>query len=39
MIGKVVEYFLDESPNPCSGDDGAQVMQLIDCFTTKKGDR
>jgi predicted dehydrogenase len=36
MIEKVVEYFLDEGPNPCSGGDGAIVMQLIDNFTTKK---
>jgi predicted dehydrogenase len=33
MIEKVVEYFLDEGPNPCSAEDGAKVMQLIDCFT------
>jgi predicted dehydrogenase len=35
MIEKVVEYFLDEAPNPCSGDEGAIVMQLIDRFTEK----
>ncbi len=35
MIEKVVEYFLDEGPNPCSGEEGAVVMNLIDEFTTK----
>ena len=33
MIEKVVEYFLDKSSNPCSGNDGAEVMRLIDAFT------
>jgi len=33
MIEKVVEYFLDKGPNPCSAEDGAEVMQLIDQFT------
>ena len=35
MIGKVVEYFLDEGPNPCSAEEGAKVMQLIDSFIGK----
>jgi len=35
MIEKVVEYFLDESPNPCSAEEGAEVMKLIDQFTAK----
>ena len=35
MIEKVVEYFLDEGPNPCSGEDGTVVMKLIDDITTK----
>lgn len=35
MIEKVVEYFLDEGPNPCSGNEGVKVMQLIDQFTVK----
>jgi predicted dehydrogenase len=35
MIEKVVEYFLGEGPNPCSGEDGVVVMQLIDDFTGK----
>jgi predicted dehydrogenase len=36
MIEKVVEYFLDEGPNPCSGEEGTTVMRLIDDFTTKQ---
>jgi predicted dehydrogenase len=35
MIEKVVEYFLDEGPNPCSGEEGAKVMQLMDQFISK----
>jgi predicted dehydrogenase len=35
MIEKVVEYFLDEGPNPCSGWDGVEVMKLLDAFTEK----
>ncbi len=35
MIEKVVEYFLDQSYNPCSAEDGAEVMRLIDRFTGK----
>ena len=35
MIEKVVEYFLGNGPNPCSGDEGVTVMQLIDSFTGK----
>ncbi len=33
MIAKVVEYFLDQSPNPCSGEVGMEVMKLIEEFT------
>ncbi len=33
MIEKVVEYFLDEGPNPSSAEDGAFVMQMIDQIT------
>lgn len=36
MIEKVVEYFLDEGPNPCTGEDGAEVMRLLDVFTQKQ---
>ncbi|HEY6504658.1 MAG TPA: Gfo/Idh/MocA family oxidoreductase [Chitinophagaceae bacterium] len=35
MIEKVVEYFLDEGANPCSGEEGVKVMRLIDQFTGK----
>lgn len=35
MIEKVVEYFLDEASNPCSAEEGAEVMKLIDQFTAK----
>jgi predicted dehydrogenase len=34
MIEKVVEYFLDRAPNPCTGETGLKVMELIDRFTT-----
>jgi predicted dehydrogenase len=33
MIEKVVEYFLGRGSNPCSGDEGAMVMKMIDQFT------
>jgi len=36
LIEKIVDYFLDEGPNPCSGDQGALVMQWIEGFTKKK---
>jgi predicted dehydrogenase len=32
MIQNVVNYFLDRGPNPCSGEEGVKVMQLIDTF-------
>jgi predicted dehydrogenase len=35
MIEKVVQYFLGQSSNPCSGDDGAEVMRLMDMMTAK----
>jgi predicted dehydrogenase len=35
MIEKVVEYFLDEAPNPCSAADGVAVMRLLDALTKK----
>jgi len=35
MIGKVVDYFLDEGPNPCSGEEGVLAMKLIDEFTKR----
>ncbi len=33
MIKKVVEYFLGQSPNPCSAEVGVEVMRLIEEFT------
>jgi len=33
LIQKIVDYFLDNGPNPCSAEDGAKVMQLLDDFT------
>ena len=33
MIEKVVKYFLNEGPNPCSGEEGVEVMELIDQMT------
>jgi predicted dehydrogenase len=35
MIEKVVDYFLNAGSNPCSGEEGATVMMLIDRFTQK----
>jgi predicted dehydrogenase len=35
MIENVVNYFLDEGPNPCSAEEGVEVMKLIDKFTSK----
>ena len=35
MIEQVVNYFLDEGPNPCSATEGVEVMKLIDQFTMK----
>ncbi|MBK5271445.1 MAG: Gfo/Idh/MocA family oxidoreductase [Bacteroidia bacterium] len=35
LIERVVEYFLGKGPNPCSGNEGVIIMQLIDKFTAK----
>lgn len=35
MIEQVVDYFLDQGPNPCSAREGVEVMKLIDQFTMK----
>ncbi|MGK2861935.1 MAG: Gfo/Idh/MocA family protein [Chitinophagaceae bacterium] len=35
MIEQVVNYFLDKGPNPCSAEEGVEVMKLIDHFTMK----
>ncbi len=32
MIEKTVQYFLDEAPNPCSGEEGAEVMRWMEEF-------
>ncbi len=34
MIETTVQYFLDESSNPCSGHQGAEVMRLLEAFVT-----
>ena len=36
MIDATVKYFLDESGNPCSGHEGAEVMRLIEAFVEKQ---
>lgn len=36
MINKVTEYFLNEGPNPCSAEDGVEVMRIIDVFSSGK---
>jgi predicted dehydrogenase len=36
MIEKTVNYFLDEGPNPCTGDEGAEVMRLMEAFAGKQ---
>ena len=36
MIEKVVEYFLDEVPNPCSAEEGVKVMEMMEGFTGNK---
>ncbi len=33
MIQKVVEYFREESANPCPGEEAIKVMNIIDAFT------
>ncbi len=35
MIEKVVDYFLDKGPNPCSAEDGVKVMEMVDEFVGK----
>lgn len=35
LIQKVVNYFLGKGPNPCTAEDGAIVMWLLDEFTKK----
>lgn len=33
MIEKVVEYFLDKGTNPCSGEEGVKVMEMMERMT------
>lgn len=35
MIEKVVEFFSGRGPNPCTGDEGVAVMEMIDALTGK----
>jgi predicted dehydrogenase len=35
MIQKVVEYFLGQSPNPCSASEGVHVMKMMDAIVSK----
>ncbi|MBA2500829.1 MAG: Gfo/Idh/MocA family oxidoreductase [Chitinophagaceae bacterium] len=35
MIEATVNYFLDKRENPCSGEDGAVVMWMMDAMTSK----
>lgn len=35
LIKTIVQYYLGKAENPCSGNDGAEVMKLIDAFTKK----
>lgn len=32
MIEQVVQYFLGNAANPCSGEDGVEVMRLMESF-------
>lgn len=36
MIEKVVEYFLDKAPNPCSAEDGVKVMEMMEGIIADK---
>lgn len=35
MIEKVVEYFLDKGPNPCSAEEGVKVMEMMERMTAE----
>jgi predicted dehydrogenase len=35
IIEATVQYFLDDAPNPCSGDEGVEVMRLMQAITEK----
>jgi hypothetical protein len=32
MIEKIVNYFLDKGPNPCSAKEAIQSMQVMEAF-------
>jgi len=34
LIDKVVRYFQGKAENPCTGQDGLRVMEIIDTFTS-----
>jgi hypothetical protein len=36
MIEKVVEYFLGRGPNPCSAEEGVEVMKMMAAFTRRR---
>jgi predicted dehydrogenase len=36
MIAKIVAYFNDEGPNPCSIDEAIVLMDIMDAFTLKR---
>lgn len=36
MIQLVTNYFLDKGPNPCPAREAAEVMRIMDIFTSKK---
>jgi hypothetical protein len=35
MIEKIVAYFNDEGPNPCSIEEAITLMDIMDAFTGK----
>jgi predicted dehydrogenase len=35
MIEKTVQYFLDNADNPCTGEEGAEIMRWIETFVQK----
>ena len=35
MIEKVVKYFLDEGPNPCSAEEGVKVMEMMEKMSNR----
>ena len=35
MIEKTVQYFLGKGPNPCSAEDGTEVMRLMEAITRR----